>query len=526
MSRWRIAVVAALFLAPFVVLTALGSYFLWHSGKGPYVWWPMLICFILAYVLAWYWQRNQQLLRPVDFTPSMHWTDRDRQAWTLVQARVKSSGQVSLDQLGQIPFYLDTAEAMALELARFYHPDAADPVGSLTIPEILAVIELAAHDLAEMVDQNLPGGHLMTVNDWIWARQTAQKVTNWYQKFSNTYWLVSALLSPVETGLRYAASQAGMAKPFELLQQDLIAWFYTAFIHRLGTYLIELNSGRLRVGARRYRELQQQGRPADSTQAGAAAAARREADTVAPAPSVRLTIMGQVKMGKSSFVNALLGEQRAQTDVLPATANVTRYELQPRDVSSRLTLFDTVGYAHTGPREDQLRATEESARESDLLILVLHARNPARQADLEMLQQLRSWFGSRPDLKMPRVLAVLTHIDLLSPAMEWAPPYNWIEPQRPKELQIQQAVAAVREQLGEYLVGAVPLCTAPGKVYGIEEWFLPTLMELLDEAHAVAFLRCVRAEADTGKVRKVFHQLLSVGREAAKVVWERLKVAR
>jgi predicted GTPase len=209
--------------------------------------------------------------------------------------------------------------------------------------------------------------------------------------------------------------------------------------------------------------------------------------------------------------------------VLPATAEVTRYELHPEGIPTRLVIFDTVGYGHEGPRADQLRATEEAARQSDLLLLVLHARNPARQADVELLRALRAWFMSRPDLKMPPVLGVLTHIDLLSPAMEWAPPYDWTQPQRTKERQIQEAWAAVKEQLGEYLVGIVPLCTAEGKVYGLDEWFWPTLAELLDEAHAVALLRCLRAEANTGKIRKVFQQLLQAGAQAAKVLLSRYR---
>src|SRR5262249_30050866 len=111
-------------------------------------------------------------------------------------------------------------------------------------------------------------------------------------------------------------------------------------------------------------------------------------------------------------------------------------------------------------------------------------------------------------------------IDLLSPAMEWAPPYDWQQPVRPKEEQIQQAHATVREQLSPYLVGCVPVCTAPGKVYGIEEWFLPTVVELLDEARGVALLRCLRAEADTGKVRRILRQLLSAGRHLGAQLWQ------
>ena len=60
--------------------------------------------------------------------------------------------------------------------------------------------------------------------------------------------------------------------------------------------------------------------------------------------------------------------------------------------------------------------------------------------------------------------------------------------------------------------------TGPGKVLGIEEWLLPTLMELLDEAHGVALLRCLRAEADAGKIRRLFRQLLAAGGELARQV--------
>jgi 50S ribosomal subunit-associated GTPase HflX len=132
----------------------------------------------------------------------------------------------------------------------------------------------------------------------------------------------------------------------------------------------------------------------------------------------------------------LLGEQRAKTDVLPMTAEITQYQLQPAGVPTRFVLLDTVGYGHEGPNADQRRATEEAARQSDLLLLVMHARNPARQADVDLLRDLRAWFAARPDLRMPPILGVLTHIDLLSPAMEWAPPYDWQEPKRAKEKHI------------------------------------------------------------------------------------------
>jgi predicted GTPase len=516
MSRWRIIVVLVLLAAPVLFLVAVGGYFLWDRGLSFYLWWPMAACWAAGYLLAWRWQKQKRLLHPVDLNPPLYWTDRDRQAWHLVEARAKNAAQLPPKQLSEIDVYIETAKDLSLELARFYHPATADPMASLTIPEMLAVAELASRDLAELVDQYLPGGHLLTVRDWRLARQ----MTEWYTTASNVYWLVAAVFSPVNTAVRYVASQVGLSQPLQMLQENLILWFYTAYVHRLGTYLIDLNSGRLRVGARRYRELMATlATPNGTPAASAAVAPTPESEPEDQVGRVTVTLCGQVKTGKSSLVNALLGEQRAKTDVLPTTAEVTRYELQPEGIPTRLVLLDTVGYGHTGPKADQLRATKESAQESDLLLLVLHARNPARQADLAMLEGLRDWFASRPDLKAPPILAVLTHIDLLSPSLEWQPPYDWQEPTRTKERQMEQAVAAVREQLGAFLVGVVPVCTAPGRVYGIEEWILPAVAELLDEVHAVALLRCLRAEIDTRKVRRVFYQFLAAGKQLVKAIW-------
>jgi predicted GTPase len=512
--HWRFIVLGLLFAGPFAFLIVYGSYQLYQSGWSFWFWWPMALCLAAGYFLAWRWQRQAKLLSPPDFNTLPHWTDRDQQAWRLVETRAKAGAKLNADTLSSVRFYADTAQEMALELARFYHPGAQDPIGSLTVPEMLAVVELASHDLAEMVDRYLPGGHLLTVNDWKKARQA----TEWYQTASNIYWIISSVFSPISTGARYLASQVGMSRPFQKLQENLFLWFYTCYVHRLGTYLIELNSGRLRVGARRYRELlERHTLDLPGPDMPAEPAAEDAAETV---PQIGLTLLGQVKAGKSSLVNALLGSQRAATSVLPETSEVTRYELSLDNIPTRLTLFDTVGYSHAGPRQDQLKPTQESCRRSEVLLLVVQAVNPGRKADLDLLKALRTWFDSQPELKRPPILAVMTYIDLLSPKMEWAPPYDWQHPERTKEKQIADALAAVEEQLGDYLAGAVPVCVAPGKVYGIQEYLLPALMELMDQAHAVAFLRCLRAEVDTRKVRRVFEQLLAAGKEVVKAMWQ------
>ncbi len=513
MSRWRIVVVVMLIVLPVLFLACVGSWHLWQSGQSFTLWWPMAGCMMLGYLLAWYWQHRRELLHPIEFTPPALSTERDQKAWELIAARAQAASQLEVSQLTSPEHYLQTAQELAQELAVFYYPGSKDPVAALTLPEILSVIELASHDLHEMVERYLPGGHLLTVQDLRRARQA----TDWYESASMVYWLVSALISPVNTGLRYAASTVGLSQPLRMLQQNVLVWFYTAYLQRLGTYLIEVYSGRLRVGVQRYRELVLKEAAASTSDGVLPATAGKETVEV-----VTLALIGQVKVGKSSLINALLGEQKAFTDVLPATQGVERYTLKPEGIPSTLQLLDTVGYNQQGPSADQLQATQEAARQADLIFLVLHARNPARQVDAQVVQELRQWFAARPDLKMPPIVAVVTHIDLLTPAMEWAPPYNWQAPQRPKEQHIHQALLAVQEQLGDYLAAVVPACTAEGKLFGINEGVLPALATRLEQVRAVTVLRCLHAEKDVGKVRKVFEQMLAVGKFAAQTLWQRL----
>ncbi len=503
MEPWRYAVLVLLFLAPVFILVGFGFYYLWQSGLAFWMWWLLSGFLVAGMVLSWYWQKRQRLL-PGEPDIVLHWTERDKLAWKLVADRAARVKDLSVDRISSLSLYVETAEAMAAELAAFYHPGAKDPVGSLTLPEMLAVVELASHDLGEMVDRTLPGGHFLTIDDM----RRFKTMASWYQTVRNVTWIVSGIFSPVSTAIRYFASQAAMGRPWQMLQDNLLVWFFTAFVHRLGVYLIDLNSGRLRVGARRYLELQR-----------ANVAAPDEPQVVR---KISLAIIGQTKAGKSSLINALLGEQRAHTDVVPATASITRYELHPPNLPSRLHLLDTVGYGNEGVREDRRHATENAARQADVILLVIHARNPARQTDVDMVKDLADFYQRNPELRKPPLLAVMTHIDLLSPSMEWAPPYNLAKPERTKEKQIKEATAAALEQFGQVIDGVIPVCTAPGKVYGVAEWLLPAIAGVVDQAHAVAFLRVLKAEVDGIQIRKVLDQFLGAGQAFGSVLREQL----
>jgi len=510
MTRARILTLVTLVALPIVFLLSVGAYHLWATGWAFWAWWPMGLCLALAYILAWRWQK-QLRARQAEAAVPMHWTDRDRLAWKSVEERVKLADKVPEEKFGEPQFYFDTAQEMAGQLAKTYRPDATDPVGIVTLPEILTVVELASHDLNELARTYVPGSHLLTVDHW----RTARKAIGWYRTASNVYWVASAVFDPLKTAARYAAAKYGMGRPLELFQQNVILWFYAEYVRKLGFYLIELYSGRLKVGTARYRELME----AHAHEPGAPVVvtppvAEPPKDTAPPpkAASVTVVVIGQVKAGKSSLINALLGERKAATDILPLTSEVTRYDLVAPGVPTHFVLLDTAGYGRAGADADNLEQTAEAVQGADLVFLVTHARNPARKADVDFFTRLRQWFRDRPHLKFPPALVVLTHIDLVTPAMEWSPPYDWVGGSRTKEKSIGEAVAAARESFPE-LSTVVPLCTAEGRTWGVVEELLPAMVAILGEAKSVALLRCLHAEADEGKVKKVFGQLWAAGRK-------------
>ncbi len=511
MSVWRVAIVAVLFGGPVLALAGLGAYHLWLQPWGWLVWWGLLLTLITGWGLAAYWSGQRKLLPSPEPAPPLYWTRKDEEAWKLVQARAATADKLDRAQMSQPQFFMTTAMEMADEIARFYHPKTRDPVGSVTVPELLAVLELAFGDMYDLVDKTVPGGHLLTVDQWRQAKEWSDWAARTGSNLSNAYYALSAVFDPINVGLRYVAARMGISSPLAALRQDLILWFYQALVARLGTYLIELQSGRMKLGAKRYREeLARHG--FRSGEPGASATG----DVLSEPTTVTIALIGQVKAGKSSLVNALLGEQRARTSVLPATDGVARYELALPGVPTKLVLLDTVGYGNEGPKADQLHSTQEAVRQADVVLLVQHSRNAARAADKAMLDALAAWFATQPGLRVPAILGVATHVDLLSPSLEWEPPYDWQSPVTPKEKNIAAALEAMSAALKPHLSALVPVRAEAGKEYNVQEGLVPLILADLDEARAVAMLRALRAESDRGKAMKVMGQL----REVGKVLWQ------
>jgi predicted GTPase len=534
MSKARVAFLAVLFLAPFVFLTTVGGWHLYQLPSGvrlfghEFSWlfwsaWLMMACFGLAYFLAWRWTRGNKILPPTDTPPPNYWTDRDKAAWEKVVAKAKSFEKVTGVQLTRPEHYSEVGLDLARQVAEVYNPGAENPFDHLTLPEVLTCFELASADMNDLVQKYVPGAHMLRIRDYKRAKDAA----DWYKVGQNVYWAGAAVFNPIEVGVRWLASRYALGSMLDRLQGNILLWFHTAFVHQLGRYLIELNSGRLKVGVKRYREIlaAHQEPPVQTGEPPTVVDDRAPPAPAAAAPGARpvgVAVLGPVKAGKSSLVNALVGAQAASVDTLPVPHVGVRYRVTMPD-GQVLNVLDTAGYGQEGPSEAEFAAAAEAAKDADLIVLVTPATNPGRKPDVELLDRLKAWFADKPGLNMPPVVVAVNQIDLLSPKAEWNPPYNWQTGTRPKEANIRECVAAVREQIGPRAADFVPVCGRQGEAFGIKEGLVPAMATHLDAARGAAILRAFDVEASADQLKRLGRQLVEGGKQAINILWQNLK---
>lgn len=430
MRNWRLLLLTTLLVGPVAVMTAAGAWLLWIRGWWWWLWWMLPLCWGTAYLLAKRWRADWAGLPLTRLSAPPHWTPHDEQALRIVEAQQQAVESLNPERLAEPRFYLDIAVELGKSIARHYHPRSRDPVSSLTIPEILAVAHLACEDMERWVRDYVPGSHLLTVDQW----RSLSRAPDWLRVASNISWVVAIALHPANLA-RFLASRFTMDSASKQVRANILGWFYVVYIRHVGFYLIEMNSGRLRGGAGRYRALMERFRQEPGLLAlDSEPSPEIPPDSAAGATplEVKIAVVGQVKAGKSSLINGLLGQQRAATDILPLTQNVQRYTLELPGKRDRVLLLDTPGYGSQGPRDAQQRDTRVALQDADLVLFVMNVTNPARQADLEVMRDLAEWYSTQIRRRPPPAMGVLTHIDLLSPVLEWSAEYDWQTATTPK----------------------------------------------------------------------------------------------
>ena len=279
-------------------------------------------------------------------------------------------------------------------MARHFHPQADRPVLQVPVAHIAAMVELVARDFRQAFAENVPWGKTVTPGQLLWWKTEGRTRPG---RSARILWQINRV--------RRLCMRPGTALVQELQDHwgqnlatksvgGLKQWAIDYCVTKAGDYAIQLYSGGF--------VLDDEYRPRISAEV--------EAIPFDQEP-LQVLVVGQVKSGKSSLINALLGELRAPVDTLPLTdawtcTNASRKGCRASSFATRPAM------APSADEADPFSRLGDEIQECDLLLLVCTARSAARQADRELLRQdARVLSGAIRSELMPPVVCVLTHVD-------------------------------------------------------------------------------------------------------------------
>ncbi len=479
-----------LWLIPWLLLAGLGAYCLWQNGELLRWLWLVLGASAAAWLLGFWLQKRRvtPFSKPPCFEPNRIWPPTAEAAWNKVE-KIADGLLPSEYPIGDPGKLLQLAHRVIVEVARVFYPESPRAELKVPLPAILLILEKVSRDMRELLQNQVPASHLITVEEglmfWRWKKTDA----------------ASGKMTAGSRGLwrRFRAELFDPISRYPLI--ELERWLLKTLVRKFGYYAILLYSGQLQLEG-----------GVDNSRVGKASA--RDIETAAEgddryAEPLRILVAGQAKAGKSSLINALFGELRAPADVLPLTYALTPYRLE-RDGEFLGLVFDSPGYG------DQSSWVEDRRSELllfDLVLLVCSATHAGRAADARFLNTLHSRYAETPDRIMPPLVVAVTHIDLLRPAREWNPPYNVGQPVGIKETQIRSCMEEVAATLAEPLELVQAVCLKPGDEWNIEAVWTGIASQL-PQARRARYLRCLKDARAREKWELIFRQLGNAGRLA------------
>lgn len=474
-------IISGVFLLPWLALLVLGGYWLWQHDwlyQGLAI---LSANFALTYCLL-RWRRHTN--KPVfigtfAIEPNPNWPDNAQSIWLELEP-LAERWQKETNVLTDTSKVLQLTNEVLTVVARHFHVNSKRPILEFPLPYLLKLIMLVCNDIQHEVLDKIPGSHAVRVGDFLRAKQSLNSIHNLKSIFSVGNWLFNwpgAAMNHAR-GLLFS-------KGVNTVTSEISNRLLNAYIKKLGYYAIELYSGQLTLD------------DIVPTERLSSASKKDSSEILARNQSIeplRFLVLGQVSSGKSSLINALFGELKCASGILPTTSGITPYVLE-RDGLQQAIILDSAGYG--GLLHDQNKVTLTGEwKNIDVIIVVCNAAEAARHVDAQQLQAVRHFFQQECQNQiLPVIIAVATHIDRLRPVREWKPPYQILKPDSTKAHNIREACLAISKELKLPPECIVPVCLAPEKVaYNIEEGLLPLIHEHLNAAQRVRYLRCLREQ--------------------------------
>jgi predicted GTPase len=494
-AQYLRGVMIALALAlPMLSLAVLGTVWLWQNN-ALLIWSAIASAVALLIYVAEVWlvrRRERVLDKPAhaaDETEPLSEdlpgaTPREQSAWDAVEQLASSIDTEALDSREAV---LELGARSIETVARSMHPGENEPLWKFTVPEALTLVERVSVQLRRFVVGSVPLGDRLTIGQllaiyrWRTLANTAEKAYD--------LWRILRFVNP-------AAAVAGELREkisSQLLQSarsEFTRRLARAYVREVGRAAISLYSGRLRENLD------------DVPEPAAPELADKEQ------PPLRILVIGQAGVGKSSLINALGNEVQAAVDVRPSSDGFMSHALSRDDVP--LTLITESPSLTASP--GRMAKIVANAEQADAVLWIISAIRPDRAVDADTLEALREALASRNDRRPPPIICLLSHIDRVRPFSEWQPPYDLADREHPKSHSIAEVVRAAAEDLTLDEADIIPVAMAErSSAYNIElVW--ARLLDVFDDARNVQLLRRLSEGAGTPITQALWRQAKGAGR--------------
>lgn len=497
MSIRFLSIIMAIFVLPFLIIMGLGGYWLWQHEWLYQAVGVLSANSVLIYALLR--QRSQKIkfekTKPSIISPNPNWTDDGEKAWQALEA-ITERWKSEPDLLSNSNKVVRLTNDVLITVAQQFHADSTYPILEFPLPYLLKLITLVCNDIQHDVLDKTPGSHAITVGDFLRAKDTLNKLNN-IKPFLDA----GRLLFNWQGFALAKARDTLIGKGVNYVTDEISQRLVSVYVNKLGYYAIQLYSGQMTLDDIVPTEVLTSYSNADIKK-------QTDEKTIEP---LRLLILGQVSSGKSSLINALFDDIKSATSVLPTTSEITPYILE-RDGLQQSIILDSAGYG--GLTHEVLPdSLKKEWAKIDIILMVCSASNAARNADIEQLNSIRSYFQQERQLSMPVIIVIATHIDRLRPVHEWQPPYNIQQPKNQKAKNIRSFCEILAGEFNLPLENIVPVClNLEIGVYNIDDGLMPIIHEHLNEAQRVRYLRCLRHQQNQHYWQQWREQALGFGR--------------
>ncbi len=396
-----------LFTAP-VLLAFLGVYTIFEKG---YAFHFAVTLFISLLILFIYLRIINDRSRNKSFDGGQSFFVEPSSDWSEFEARIWSEICVNIDNRLKQDCNWDDLMFHSIDISKSIAKKFNKEELDFTILEGLKIIEEISSIYRKVLKEHVPGIDLIKVSQlnflYNFYRKHGERVTKFYT-FGKSGFRIFRLMNP-STAMISEMREKFLGELLAKGTENLLRNANKALLQEVAKFSIDLYSGRYQL---------------DQSDLPVSQISKKDSKRVPPAiEPLRISIVGQTNVGKSSLLNTLSNDFIAEVDVLPSTSKVDVHICSIKiDNLEQIKLVDMPGL---NGNDDVASSVLEEITNSDLVLWVLKANQSARQLDIELKNKIEQFYDSKENLprKKPIIVGVLNQVDKLKPVADWSPPY-------------------------------------------------------------------------------------------------------